>query len=184
MFRWLFTPGNSAQFWIGQICVIISTIVGVYLAASAGFTQAVKFERLMNSRDRYYLATSLNYELRDNHQKFVKVIEAVRKQGSYDSDMKPIVANFIWNTMQESEATLTIPPAVLVGVSRYYIQAEKLFFEVDRVNRKWLSRTPLKFADDLELLNQRLEKNIFPILDKERKSLQTILSENQIEVLE
>lgn len=59
--------GNK-EFWFGQTFVLLATVLGVYLASMEGFKLALKFERLSNERDSYYLQTALYNELQDNIQ--------------------------------------------------------------------------------------------------------------------
>ena len=64
--RRLGNTGDGSRFWIGQIMVIVSTVLGVYLAAYAGFERALEFDVLVNKRSAYHLITSLEAELKDN----------------------------------------------------------------------------------------------------------------------
>ncbi|MCU7958535.1 MAG: hypothetical protein KZQ58_00755 [gamma proteobacterium symbiont of Bathyaustriella thionipta] len=67
-FKRAFKPGSMGQFWLTQSVVIASTIVGVYLAASVGLMEALRYEQLVNQRDLYYMNESLKAELDDNLQ--------------------------------------------------------------------------------------------------------------------
>jgi hypothetical protein len=46
---------GNAEFWIANLIVMASTVLGVYLAAQAGFTTALQFEVARSESEGYYL---------------------------------------------------------------------------------------------------------------------------------
>lgn len=54
---------KKPSFWISQIFILMATILGVYLAATQGFKQAVQFEHIMGQKSTYYLQSSIKNEL-------------------------------------------------------------------------------------------------------------------------
>src|SRR6516162_2510309 len=57
---------GNAEFWLSNLFIMASTIIGVYLAAQAGFTTALQFEVARSERDGYYLRRALLDEVKDN----------------------------------------------------------------------------------------------------------------------
>lgn len=56
----------KTSFWVSQIFIIIATVVGVYLAAQEGLSQAIKFDALSNMQNNYHLRHALYDEVSDN----------------------------------------------------------------------------------------------------------------------
>lgn len=113
-------PEEKSQFWLSQFFAIIATVLGVYLAANTGFWQAVKFEDLLHAREKFYVATSLEAELRDNNRLIDIQIAKIEKNKHFNYKGRPIMAQFIWNIMKESGITLALPPVILTETRRYY----------------------------------------------------------------
>lgn len=113
---------RTASFWVGHLMVILATILGVYLAASAGFKQALKLDLLQSDRGTYYVAESLYQELKFNDEQMRGFIENTKdKNFVFKEHIAGIRLNeFIFNTAQESESTFEIDPALLSEVSSYY----------------------------------------------------------------
>ena len=60
-------PKNSSkEFWISHTIVLFATVIGVYLAASAGLQSALQFEIIKSDRDSYFLRSAMYDELKDN----------------------------------------------------------------------------------------------------------------------
>jgi len=113
---------RSASFWVGHLLVIFATVLGVYLAATAGFKQALKLDLLQADRGTYYVAESLYQELafnNNNMQSFLKRIEG--KDLVFKEHIEGIKLNdFLFNAAEESESTFEIEPILLSEVSQYY----------------------------------------------------------------
>lgn len=63
------------EFWIGNMVVVLSTVLGVYLAAHAALETAIKYEAIKTDRNNYYLRTSLYNEMNHNVDAIEKIIE-------------------------------------------------------------------------------------------------------------
>jgi hypothetical protein len=138
---------GNAEFWIANLVVMASTILGVYLAAQAGFTTALQFEVAKSERDGYYMRRALLDELKDNLSSvddwsgtFEKALRnRISEQyflpsdtwtaywsdkngwsnaGIVPSDLK--MKTFIWETMKQQSITFQLPPELLSSVRRYY----------------------------------------------------------------
>jgi len=46
---------RSGAFWVGQIIMLVATVLGIYLAASLGFKQALKLNLVEADRTTYYI---------------------------------------------------------------------------------------------------------------------------------
>jgi hypothetical protein len=57
---------GNAEFWISNLIIMASTVLGVYLAAQAGYRTALEFEVARGDRDGYYMRRALLDELKDN----------------------------------------------------------------------------------------------------------------------
>ncbi len=167
--RRLANPGDGSQFWIGQIMVIISTVLGVYLAANAGFERAIEFDAMVNKRSAYRLLGSLEAELKDNIAIVDKLTENL---GIKFKDRKYMLrrhqtGKFVWQAMLESDHTFQVPPKVLTGVRRYYKNLEILRYELENnkiPNAYFIKRIKEEHAvldkvlDEIEQEKQRLSK--------------------------
>lgn len=113
---------RSASFWIGHMVVIFATMLGVYLAASAGFKQALKLDLLQADRGTYYVSESLFRELDFNNKNMQAYVDGVKgKSLVFNEHIEGIKLNdFIFNAAQESESTFEIAPDLLSEVSQYY----------------------------------------------------------------
>ena len=57
--------GNK-EFWLSHAVILLSTVLGVYLAAQAGYRTALDFEVTRAQRDSYFMRVALLDELNDN----------------------------------------------------------------------------------------------------------------------
>lgn len=57
---------GNLEYWVSQFVVLISTVLGVYLAAQAGYSTAIQFEVTRGERDGYYLRRALVSEIKNN----------------------------------------------------------------------------------------------------------------------
>ena len=70
---------GNAEFWISNLMIMASTVLGVYLAAQAGYKTALEFEVARGERDGYYMRRALLDELKDN-------LDAVKAWGAQFQD--------------------------------------------------------------------------------------------------
>lgn len=57
---------GNLEYWVSQFVVLLSTVLGVYLAAQAGYSTAIQFEVTRGERDGYYLRRALLSEIKSN----------------------------------------------------------------------------------------------------------------------
>ncbi len=138
---------GNAEFWLSNLFIMASTIIGVYLAAQAGFTTALQFEIARNDRDGYYMRRALLDEVKDNlasvDEWSAGMEKALRnrvsadyflpsdtwvgywsdKNGWSNSNIKPDevkMKTFVWETMKQQAITFQLAPELLSSVRRYY----------------------------------------------------------------
>ena len=117
---------GNAEFWVSNLIIVFSTVLGVYLAAQAGYRTAVAFEVARGDRDGYYMRRALLDELKDNLDQADKVADFVvnkdgwRFKGNADAYK---LQHYVWETMKQQAITFQLAPAVLTGVRRYYDSA-------------------------------------------------------------
>ncbi|NJM34735.1 MAG: hypothetical protein HC850_08515 [Rhodomicrobium sp.] len=119
-------PEGNLEFWVSNLVIIFSTVLGVYLAAQAGYQTALDFETVRSERESYYLRRALLDELKDNlvqaDEMGTKVAEGDwRARGGDASVFK--LQSYVWETMKEHDTTFQIPPQILTGIRRYYDKA-------------------------------------------------------------
>ena len=125
---------KKTGFWLNQVFMIVSTIVGVYLAAQSGLEQALKFDTLSKLEDNYYLRMSLYDELEDAVQELERYSEILAKSPpkSVIEEQRPLLEKYVWETMKYNPTTLETPSNILSEVRRFYSKADRT---VDQVGR-------------------------------------------------
>ncbi len=138
---------GNAEFWLSNLFIMASTIIGVYLAAQAGFKTALQFEIARSDRDGYYMRRALLDEVKDNLASVDDWSKTMEKslrnrisadyflptdnwadywsdKGGWDhSRIKPDevkMKTFVWETMKQQTITFQLAPELLSGVRRYY----------------------------------------------------------------
>lgn len=120
---------GSSGFWVSQLCVVLATIIGVYLAANAGLQQAIQFDQITNKERNYYLRVSLHDELQDNVNALRRYAEDVLPRNlsrTMLENQRPMLSQFVWEAMRYSPRTLETPSVFLNGGRRFYAQAEDI----------------------------------------------------------
>lgn len=147
----------NSSFWVGQIFVLIATVVGVYLAAQAGLRQAVEFDNLMGDQNVYFLQKSMHSEVSDNLQMIRDYVVEVRKNQVINrKTLRPYFPRLVWENMRYSPYTLETPPKYLTAIQRFY-------GEMDLLIDKYESKTygSRYAADQMIAAVERIE----PVLD-------------------
>jgi len=172
------THDKNREFWFGHLIVLTATIVGVYLAASAGLKTAIDFELIKSDRDSYYMRTALLEEVRDNVNNLESWSESYRggqarlfmgKPDDYKLDQ------FIWLAMRDSPGTFEIPGEILTGIRRYYREA-------DNTLRQMTSKQPAaKQVDAFFANSQTFKGTIMPALEKDIAELKARLDKHGIQ---
>lgn len=116
---------RSTAYWVGHAFTIIATIAGVFLAASAGLSTAVKLEMIQADRSTYYVSSSIYNELKSNVEQLDEFIELFDKRQFSDKVAATVRFNdYVLQTAKYSESTLEIEPSILADVSNYYFNVQ------------------------------------------------------------
>ncbi len=115
---------KSPTYWVGHLFTVVATIIGVYLAATVGFSKALELEIIRADRGTYYLAESLYSELDANIENVQVYIDNVGDNPyPYKEHFTGIALNtFIFDSAKFNDSTLEIEPSVLRDVSAYYFE--------------------------------------------------------------
>lgn len=161
----------NTEFWITQVIILVSTVLGVYLASYAGFEIAVNFDRYQSASDVTYLEKSLRAEVADNIAKVERWTQEY-DQGPmlwHDSRFAPRESfkldDMVWVTMRYSPRTFEVEPDILTGVRRFYSEVEQhktVLFQQRQPNA--LARNAMQ---QLAVAASEARQNLLPRLDEE-----------------
>lgn len=167
---------RKASFWIAQICVIIATVLGVYLAASQGLKQAMSFEEIQSDKANCYMRISLRTEMANNIGVVKTYIAKIQKDDSFGARKSPLpLQMFIWENMKFSPNTLETPPE--------YLNANVEFLRVINATYQELSTSGISTKTGLDRMQaavDKLEKEIFPKMDAGIEELKSILKNHDV----
>jgi hypothetical protein len=139
----------SAEFWFSHIIIMISTVLGVYLAASAGFDVAVEFEKTRMDREVYFMERALFNEVKDN----VNYAKQYSSDYISNSTIRSSGANneldtFIWKAMTNSNIVFQMDENLLTPTRRLYASLTKKLIILSKSNNHLAARQILKIATD------------------------------------
>lgn len=165
-------------FWVGQIFMLMATVLGVYLASQQGLSQAIAFSDIDDQQKNYYLRSSLHDELADNVQVIRDYIKAVKEDKPYDLKLyHPQLEFYIWDAMKFNSNTLQTPSAYLSAVRRYYSQIKHL---IDRGEHRTYGRD--YFLDLLAKKTDAIEQGALKDLAANTAALKRDLNANNVAV--
>jgi len=130
---------QNAIFWIGQLAIIFSTVLGVYLAASQGLKTAVDFHSAVSNEKNFYTLSALREEVQSNNELLLAFSE---KNFVFDDDgvitayrgiELPDLNWFVWVTMTNATETLELPVDILKDTNRYYLELTKEMEKFERL---------------------------------------------------
>ncbi len=171
--------GLTREFWIGHLLVMISTVLGVYLAAHSGLKTAVEFDAISSDRDNYYLRANLRDEIRYNISIAEKFIVTIDKLGSFHRSNYPAFQTYVLETMKEQSNTLKTPNVILNGTLQYYDRVDRLLAQKQSggINVRVLATKLRKEID-------KYNKNVMTQLDKNLIDLKKRLDDNGVVIYE
>jgi hypothetical protein len=114
---------GNLEFWVSNFIIILSTVLGVYLAALAGYKTALEFEISRTQRESYFMRTALLDELKDNLEQAEKNADFIMNKDGWRFKAGPEaykMQSFVWETMKQQSTTFQIPSELLTAVRRYY----------------------------------------------------------------
>ena len=164
--------GLNKEFWIGHFLIMVSTVLGVYLAAHSGLKTAVEFDAITSDRDNYYLRANLRDEVLYNINISEGIIKNIEKWGTFDRKAHPKFQSYVMDTMKEQSNTLKTPNVILSGTLQYYDRVERLIEQ-----RKGHSLSYPALAKKLRKEIDDYKKNILSVIDKDQEELKARLAE-------
>ena len=114
---------GNLEFWVSNLVIVLSTVLGVYLAAQAGYRTALDFELARTERESFYMRRALLDELKDNLTQADEISKNMAENGWRVRNADPEIfklQGYVWETMKQQSTTFQIPTDVLTGVRRYY----------------------------------------------------------------
>ncbi len=116
---------NNAEFWLSHALIIASTVIGVYLAAGAGYRVGMELQTVRSDRESYYLQLALLAEVNDN----LRHVADWSDQYITNSKAKFVgrseqyrLETYVWDAMADSDVAFRLPPEALTGIRRLYRQ--------------------------------------------------------------
>lgn len=170
---------STLSFWISQVFMIIATVLGVYLAGQQGLAQAVNFEQIQSDKNNYYLRKSLHHELEDNVALLQDYIESLSVPCTRSAAQCYALQldQFIWQSMQFSNATLETPPELLRESRAFYRQVNDI---QQKISQNVYGRNYA--AGLLEQQIQHMQQVVFPMFEQDLAELMALLQANNVEV--
>lgn len=168
---------RKASFWVGQFFIIIATVLGVYLASTQGFKQAMAYGNLQSARSNYYLRKSLRTEMHDNIalvREYMKRLET----GGLPARKAPFsLDTFVWESMKNATATMETPPEMLREARMFYRGVADL-------HQKIVDNTyGVKVANEkLTEMLDHVEKTVLPMFDADIAKVGKYLQDNGLTV--
>jgi hypothetical protein len=174
------TESKDVEFWMSHLVVMTATIIGVYLAASVGFKQAIEYEIVKSDKDSYYLRSAMQQELVDNLNKAElwskdylsgNARKYIGKPEQYKLD------DFVWQTMKESPSTFEVPNNILTKIRRYYFDTQMTMQKITQKN--YAGHKDMK---NLQASVKEMRKNLLPLLDKNIQELKESVEKYDIKL--
>jgi len=169
---------QNAFFWVGQLAVILSTILGVYLAASAGLKTAINFHSVISHEKNFYTLSALRSEVDSNNQLILDFIENQfvfndnNEMVAHKSARAPALNWFVWITMSNATETLELPVDILKDTNQYYLALTK---EIDHYQKRG-GRDKLFAAKRLYKLSRETKKSLIDRMDQQIEIYQSRFS--------
>ncbi len=166
----------NKEFWLGQVFMIVATVLGVFLAANSGFKKALEFERLQNKRGAYLLEQALTDEVRENFinlKEWYALYEVDPGRNELNNSPEShVLDGLVFSTIAENDATTGINYKELKLISNFYRSAEPLLSDMKSGN-------PFAFASvqkDYKALVEQTEETL-KTLDESIESQEKRLKE-------
>ncbi|WP_392558242.1 hypothetical protein [Orbus mooreae] len=167
---------KKASFWVSQLFIIIATVVGVYLAASQGYKQAIQFENMTSYKEGYYLQKSLQYELQDNVTILKDYMTKIQNGNYYGARNESLdFYTLVWENMKFSSTTLSTPPDLLRQAQQFYREVAKLHDSI--------AKSDISVPNGVKKLQEQIdivEQSLIPALEKSTDQIKAELSGTDI----
>jgi hypothetical protein len=173
--RWF--GGLNKEFWLGNMFIMMSTVLGVYLAAHSGLKTAMEFDRISSDRDNYYLRANLRDEVMYNMAICEEIIKTIDKLGTFDRSNHPAFQQYVMETMKDQPNTLATPNKILTGVLHYYDDINAMLHQRDR---RLISYPEL--ADKMRQRNGEFQKVTMSLIEADLQALKQRLNAADVAV--
>jgi hypothetical protein len=178
--RNLANPDKGARFWLAQILMLASTVIGVYLAGMIGFEKGMQFDELRSQKVVYHMLSSIEGELDDNLNAMQKltgelktlpfpIMQRLRQERGLDT--------FIWESMKESSETFRIPSDIITAIRRYYSNMEGI---MRRLEKSELGRNHA--ADQIKSESAKVKELVMIRIHEEKQRIEDTLASNNMTV--
>lgn len=169
---------GNAEFWVSHFIILLSTVLGVYLAALAGYRTAVEFEVTSTDRQGYYMRRALLDEVKQNFVWSDAMVDAIMKDWRAGFSGQKI-KTYVWETMKEQSITFQLSPEVLSTIQEYYDDCDgytQLLSPGGGIGGSQLE------AEAWKQKTKKARDTVVPILEKELAELRTQFEKNGIPI--
>jgi hypothetical protein len=187
----------SMEMLFTSLVQVVSTVVGVYLAARAAHRNTVNLETSRALRDNYYMRRALLDEVRDNLAAIeswaANIERALRntvhadyflptdswvtywsdKNGCERGNVAPDeikMKTYVWEAMKQQSTTFQLPPDMLSAVRRFYDNMEKN--DKDMRSKTWKAGPAAKAITGDTM---RMRTELVPLFEKNTARLRAKL---------
>ncbi|MCE0555823.1 hypothetical protein [Motilimonas sp. E26] len=165
-------------FWVGQVFMLIATMLGVYLASQEGMSQAMTFNDINTLQDNYHLRRSLRDEFSDNIDKLDETIAFLRQGHTYFAEKdQPKFDTYVWQAMRFSPRTMETPAPILTGVRRFHSEVDDLLMRLDK---KFLDRSLI--TERLEAVSKQAREETLAYLEADLINIKQVLLSYNVDV--
>ncbi|HEY7646993.1 MAG TPA: hypothetical protein VH858_18270 [Hyphomicrobiales bacterium] len=171
---------GNLEFWVSNVIIVLSTVLGVYLAAQAGYKTALAFETARTQREGYYMRRALMDELSDNLAQADEISKNMIDSGWRFTNSNPAIfklQSYVWETMKQQSITFQIPSEILTGVRRYYDKS-------DGIARSLAvgQGTAIEAAKLWQKETQNMRDKVVPAMEKDIAALRNRLTAQGLDV--
>jgi hypothetical protein len=160
---------NNLEFWVSNLVIVLSTVLGVYLAAQAGYRTAVEFEAARAERESFYLRRALLEEVKDNLEQADKTADFIINKDGWRFRGNPDaykLQSYVWETMKQQSITFQLPPEILTAVRRY-----NDFTAGVSASLAQGQGTAMEAAKNLQEETRKMRETTLPVMEKSIASL-------------
>ncbi|OAM88025.1 hypothetical protein OH491_07870 [Termitidicoccus mucosus] len=162
---------SKPSFWISQLCIIIATVLGVYLAAHQGFKQAIAYGDIQSDKNNYHLRKSLQHELAANIDLTRGYLKRIARGGIADRKAPFKLERFVWDCMKNSSYTLEMPSGLLRENNDFHRRVMELYDKIAIGDYSVQKGTEL-----MEEILTHMEKDVIPAFEQNTGEIRTRLN--------
>ena len=168
---------KKVSFWVSQLFILLATVVGVYLASSQGFRQALAYGEIQADKGNYFLRKSLKGEIEDNIVLVREYMQRLDTGGIQARQASFRLDTFVWENMKFSSSTLETPPELLRESRQFYRGVADIQEKI--ANNTYGVKKGTELLTDLL---KRMEDEVLPKFGTDLAALQKGLRDRGVEV--